>query len=123
MANNGDVKFYPDEQVKNELLRYQDEQGLTKSKATEELVKKGLIEDERTIIDDLYWELAKITGVIGLVLMMVNNLSELITVPLIWYGIILVAAAFLFMGMDHVDFSIRKAIGRSDDDAGKPARS
>lgn len=114
-GNNNAFTVYPDDTTVAKLHDYQGEDQ-SKTDAAEELINSGYEAEKRGLSDLFWWEAAKVVGISGIALLGTNAYLDLLTPILYYFGLTLVTASFLFMGVDRAidryDLDIRGVLGR-----------
>lgn len=124
MSQNNELSVYPEDDVSSRLLQYQQENSLSKSKAAEDLIKRGLDAHETGLIDEIYVELAKICGIVGLLLLMIVAVSDGGALPFnpVYVSFVFIAASFVFILAERYGPNVRSLFSArqgTDEDAAR----
>lgn len=123
MPNNNGISVYPSDETLNQLQE-QCGENQSMSETAEEFIKAGIRARNARFADWIYWELAKVSGIFGLLLLMITAVSDGGAPPFnpVYVSFVFIAASFVFMAADRYEFSVTGTLAGGDRADEEPTR-
>lgn len=130
MADKNQLAVYPNTENRKRIKTYHNRRreevghNFPRSQAAEELIEKGLDSLETSFLDVIYVELAKVCGIVGLLMLMIVALSDGGSLPFnpVYVSLVFIFASFVFMLFERFGPSVRAALPSrypTDEDASR----